>query len=251
MRVGAADSPYESCAASVADADLKTGEARKQAFRRAAECVADGYCATYGIPPGACSAIAGPIAAEIANAAEAVGDAFANGFEIQGSAGPTLGERSGWSALTLNRAVNAVRDMHNALDPSAPWDLGDAKIYWLANTTEAATAAIYRNMTAPLVPSKYAPHPDPEGVSEREGARGMDHGFFMSDFSLRPAATVNEDVRAGLNEVTGKLVASAAEKKAALRVNTKPITLRKKKSGGGGGLIVAGLGLAALAFLAL
>lgn len=50
------------CIDATVSSDLSTGPARERAFKQGARCAADAYCATYGVPPGVCGSVAGPIA---------------------------------------------------------------------------------------------------------------------------------------------------------------------------------------------
>lgn len=209
------EDPIERCTSGIQDSDLKSGAARKEAFRRAAECVADGYCATYGVPPGVCSSVAGPIAQEIANAADAVGEAFANGFEIQSGVGPTIAEREAWGAKAFNRAMNATRDIHNSIFPDDLWTLRQGKDYWLAHTQDVAALRYFEIYTRP---GYYGPMPNAEEAAKKSGAEGMTQSFFVYNYSSNPGAVVQADVRAGLNTVTQSLVADRAKIEAQKRV---------------------------------
>jgi hypothetical protein len=62
-----AEQVIDACLDSTLDSDLSTAAAREKAFANGARCSADAYCATYGIPPGACSSIVGPVAEAIAD----------------------------------------------------------------------------------------------------------------------------------------------------------------------------------------
>lgn len=55
------EAAYEKCVGGVADAQLDSAQGRKNAIGNASRCAADAYCATYGVPPGLCSAVAGPV----------------------------------------------------------------------------------------------------------------------------------------------------------------------------------------------
>lgn len=52
---------YKACVNTVDESDLESADSRKQAIGNASRCAADAYCATYAIPPGVCSSVAGPI----------------------------------------------------------------------------------------------------------------------------------------------------------------------------------------------
>lgn len=52
---------YNACVSAVSESDLETADSRKKAIGNAGRCAADAYCATYGIPPGICSSVAGPV----------------------------------------------------------------------------------------------------------------------------------------------------------------------------------------------
>lgn len=62
-----AEQAVDACLDVTLDADLSTAAAREKAFGSGARCAADAFCGTYGIPPGACSSIAGPVADAIAD----------------------------------------------------------------------------------------------------------------------------------------------------------------------------------------
>lgn len=227
-RTGQEEDPVERCTSGIKDADLKTGQARKDAFRRAAECVADGYCSTYGVPPGVCSSVVGPVAEEIANAADSVGQAFANGFEIQGAAGPTIEQRETWAKNAFGKAIFATRDMRTHLFASEGgpyWDIDEAAAYWLKTTAPVSTEIVQRwyddgkiswiDEKRPYVPGKSG-----IAVSRDYGSMGMTREFFFHDYSTYPGPVVNADVRAGLNSMTQNLVKDATEARAKKRIIT-------------------------------
>lgn len=62
-----AEPDYNACVSSVNDSDLESADGRKKAIGNAGRCAADAYCATYGIPPGVCSSVAGPIVDVVTN----------------------------------------------------------------------------------------------------------------------------------------------------------------------------------------
>lgn len=217
-QTGQEDNPIERCTAGVSDADLKTGQARKDAFRRAAECVADGYCATYGIPPGVCSTVAGPIAEEIANSADAVAQAFANGFQIQGAAGPTIEQRQAWAKSAYGKAVGATRNIHNELFPKDIWtrDLQAGEI-WKGSTTRISTQR-YQDWIAS---GKIG-----QSASRDDGSDGMDGSFFLTAYSLDTPAQVSASVREGLNLVLRDQIAEAAAVKSRYQLGMRGINIK-------------------------
>lgn len=64
--LGQQDADYSKCLDETVRSKLDTAAEKKAAFRRAAECAADAYCAAQGVPPGLCSQVAGPVADKVA-----------------------------------------------------------------------------------------------------------------------------------------------------------------------------------------
>lgn len=212
------DDPIERCTSGVSNADLQTAQARKDAFRRAAECVADGYCATYGVPPGICSSVAGPVAQAIADSADAVAQAFANGFQIQGAAGPTIAQRQAWAKSAYGKAVGATRNIHNELFPNDVWtrELQAAEI-WKGSTTRIATQR-YQDWIAS---GKIG-----QSSSRDDGSNGMDGDFFLTAYSLDTPAQVTASVREALNLVTRDQVAEAVAVKSRHQLSMRGINIK-------------------------
>lgn len=62
-----AEQVMDACLDASLRVDVSTAAARERAFGNGARCASDAFCATYGIPPGICSSIVGPVADAIAD----------------------------------------------------------------------------------------------------------------------------------------------------------------------------------------
>lgn len=136
----------EKCLDEVKGADLDTKSGREEAFKTGAECAADGYCASYGVPPGICGPIAGWIA-------EGITDVWNDIF----------GNEEEWEAYRERQAAHAA------------WNFARTK----ASVADAIMACALYKTAAQLADLWDTMVPEKKGVWGRRvltGAAGTDFG---------------------------------------------------------------------------
>jgi len=95
------------CGEQIKSADLDTKAGREQSVTTGAECAADGYCASYGVPPGVC----GPIAKSVAGEAIKLWNSIFGDDSAQRAERNRRIETAGYFA-----ALNRIQDLDTQMD---------------------------------------------------------------------------------------------------------------------------------------